>query len=401
MVELNFPACLAEDFPTQLPRAISAVDRIITSIEGADFSPLARNSPGLDTSSWDWRTYLRCSIARMVHVLAALEERGVTSGRVLDFGSYFGTFSLFLAEAGFTVDALDAYRRYAPALDGPVRLLGGAGVSLLDFDDVGRELERIAADQYDVVLCMGVIEHIPHTPRYLLTAFDRVLKPGGQLVMDTPNQAHIYNRQKLARGESIYAALPTQFLSERPFEGHHREYTLPEMVWMVEQIGHTDVRCETYNYSVYEQQKLVGRDEANHWAAVRDPLMRELLLTVSTKSGRPAAAGRESGDWRRGFVDKETVWQRRLPSGAGTTTVSPESEQMLVELQQEIEKRDALIRDVNTRAVEDVSKRDGMLAALEAGSQAEIQRRDAIIDRLRREWPLWRKLWARLGGPQS
>src|SRR5213083_1809737 len=82
--------------------------RILTAIAGSDFTSLARRSPAL--AGFDWLGYLRCSLARMVHAAAALRRRGVVSGRLLDYGSYFGNFALMFARSGFSVDAVDSYR---------------------------------------------------------------------------------------------------------------------------------------------------------------------------------------------------------------------------------------------------------------------------------------------------
>ena len=107
--DLNFPECLRTDFPDELPFAIDAVQRVLETTANHSFGTLAVHSPAL--AQFDWTNYLTCSIARMVHVLAALRRRGVT-GRVLDYGSYFGNVSLMLREAGFTVDAVDSYTVY-------------------------------------------------------------------------------------------------------------------------------------------------------------------------------------------------------------------------------------------------------------------------------------------------
>ena len=100
-LNLDFPHCLEADFPDDLPGACSAFESIADAIAGADFSALSRRSPAL--TGFDWRSYLRCSIARMVHAGAALRRRGVVSGRLLDYGSYFGNFALMFARAGFSV----------------------------------------------------------------------------------------------------------------------------------------------------------------------------------------------------------------------------------------------------------------------------------------------------------
>src|SRR4030095_26918 len=180
---------------------------------GADFAPLARRSPAL--SGFDWSGDLRCSIARLGHTGAALRRRGVLSGRLLDYGSYFGNFALMFARAGFSVDAVDSYRAYEHTFDGPRRVLAEAGVHVHDFDDLGYGLSELET-RYDVVLCMGVIEHIPSSPKPLLDALNRVLRPGGTLVIATPNLVHLYNRQKFARGETVMADIQAQYETELP-----------------------------------------------------------------------------------------------------------------------------------------------------------------------------------------
>jgi 2-polyprenyl-3-methyl-5-hydroxy-6-metoxy-1,4-benzoquinol methylase len=315
VLRLDYPACLADDFGPQLRSAEPAVDAAIQRITGGDFSPLAEHSPEL--SGHEWSVYLRCSIARMVHVAAALERRGIRGGRVLDYGSYFGNVSLMLRARQFEVDAIDGYMAYGGAFDGIRSMLKDAGAVVRDFGDVGRDLRGLPAEHYDVVCCMGVIEHIPHTARVLLDPVNRVLKPGGCLVIDTPNLAYLYNRQRLARGESVMASIASQFHADPPFEGHHREYTPAELVWMLRQIGHRDVTLELFNYSVYGLPVLTGVDLANYWAMALDPPARELILAISRKpraGEAPAAPDAGEGDWASLVEETEPSWIRRVPA---------------------------------------------------------------------------------------
>jgi len=305
-LRLDYPDCLAKDFPADVPAAVRAVTCVTEAIQGRDVSSLADHSPELAT--FDWTSYLRCSIARMAHIAAALRRRGISGGRLLDYGSYFGNFSVMFASAGFRVDAIDSYRRYGSAFE-PVReLMRKSGVTLHDFDDAGRDLRGLQDGSYDVVLCLGVIEHIPHTPRLLLQSLRRMLKPGGCLVIDTPNHAYIYHRQKLGRGESVMAHIAAQFNAEPPFEGHHREYTAPEMAWMLAQSGQRDITIEMFNYSVYALPVLTGEDLANYWASALDPLSRELILTVSIRHDGPLSV-----DGSERFEETEPSWAASVP----------------------------------------------------------------------------------------
>jgi len=382
-LNLDFPRCLEPDFPDDLPGALSAFESIAEAIVGADFSPLARHSPAL--SGFDWRGYLRCSIARMVHAGAALRRRGVFSGRLLDYGSYFGNFALMFARAGLSVDAVDSYRAYEHAFDGPRRVLAESGVRLLDFGDVGYDLAGLDAC-YDVVLCMGVIEHMPSSPRPLLDTLNRVLVAGGLLVIDTPNFVHLYNRQKVARGETVLADIQAQYETELPFEGHHREYTIPDLVWLLRRIGHRRISVEAFNYSSYALGTLSARDVHNHWNMVRDPTMREYLMTVSAKPATADVAGRDERDWRSLIEDPEQSWLRLLPEAMADqpTEVDVDRELQIVKVQQnyevvqhEVNVRDQMIRELHDRLVH------------------EVQLRDEIIDGLRREQDWMRSGWRR------
>ena len=373
-LNLHFPQCLEPDFGAQLPLAVDAVESIIASIDGVDFEPLVRRSPGLRGN--DWNNYLRCSIARMVHASAALSRRGVTRGRVLDYGAYFGNFSLLLGRMGFDVDAVDSYRTYEGVFDRPRDLLHNAGLRSFDFADVGHDLHALESDSYDVVLCMGVVEHLPDTPRRLFASLNRVLAPGGQLILDTPNLVHLYNRQKLARGESVMPDLETFFYGQGPFEGHHREYTFSELVWMLHQIGHTSISVESFNYSLYGGGTLFGRDILNYWLMVRDPSMRELLMSASTKSNQDRATPltpRPSESWQALLTDPEVTFQRAIPSELldRPPEAGVAAELMVEKLQAAITQRDEEFRRMHDHLQAEVNLRDQLLQKLQAQINGE------------------------------
>ena len=131
---------------------------------------------------------------------------------------------------------------------------------------------------------MGVIEHIPHTPRPFLLALNETVKRGGWLLLDTPNLAYLYTRLRLERGESIFCPLPAQWGTAIPFEGHHREYTISEITWMLEQLHHDPVEIETFNYSYLALSVLQGADLENHRRMEADPTMREIIFSVSRRT---------------------------------------------------------------------------------------------------------------------
>jgi 2-polyprenyl-3-methyl-5-hydroxy-6-metoxy-1,4-benzoquinol methylase len=243
------------------------LEAIIAAVAGVDMLPLARQSPGL--VGFDWVTYLRCSAIRVDRMVAQLSP----NMRVLDFGSYFGNFSLAARAVGCSVEAVDSYstddyRPLAPC----VALMRDAGVV------VHSDFTAVEGQVYDAILCASVIEHIPHTPRSLLQQLVGMLAPGGLLILDTPNLAYYYKRQDLLAGKSIFLDIKHQFHTAIPFEGHHREYIVDEVVWMLREIGLEVMHTETFNYSVPEASM-----NTRIMAAMHDSTMREMILAVGRK----------------------------------------------------------------------------------------------------------------------
>lgn len=280
-VTLDLEGTLVREFGEKFAAAEAATARVLAAIAGVDLEPLARRSPGL--KGYDWPAYLRCSLARVVRVQRALALHVPAGGRVLDFGSYFGNFSLACRALGYRLEAIDAYREYGDALAPCAALLRQEGVAVHDFAEAGTDLGGLQRSAYDAVICAGVIEHVPHTPRPVLEAIGRVLRPAGVLVLDTPNLAYLYKRLALLRGETIFSPIQGQYFTDLPFEGHHREYTVPEVAWMLGAAGLEVLSIETFNYSTYAQAALSGEHAAYYRQMERDPSLREVILAVARR----------------------------------------------------------------------------------------------------------------------
>ena len=176
-LDIDLSAGLGHEFPDEYPVAASTAQAVIALLGSADLAPLAKRSPSL--AGYDWANYLRCSQCRVVRALRALKQHVPNDGRVLDYGSYFGNFSTAAAAMGYRVDAIDCvsilWRR--------ARAVGEHAAhswccAILDFADTGHDFAA-AAGNYDAVICAGVLEHIPHTPRQLLEGITRLLAPRG------------------------------------------------------------------------------------------------------------------------------------------------------------------------------------------------------------------------------
>ena len=112
--------------------------------------------------------YFRQSITRVYHLVTALRKLGMDTGTLLEIGSLFGTFSGTLQKLGYKVTAVDRYSNFCGALDGYINDLRSVGVDVIeaDADNESEIIDRLP--QFDIVINMAVVEHIPHTPRYFL-----------------------------------------------------------------------------------------------------------------------------------------------------------------------------------------------------------------------------------------
>lgn len=234
--------------------------------------------------------YLRASSIRVFHLANMLREMGLPRGRILDLGSYLGTFALPLRRLGYEVTAIDRYTAFNSGIDGYVNAMREAGVELV-YSSVETELDDLARlGQFDAVISMAVIEHIPHTPRPFLEKLASHVRPGGILALDTPNHVRYWNRKAMAAGESVHQSIEQQYRSAIPFGGHHREYTMQELVWMMQQVGAVDIHSRFFDYNVIQFEELY-RDHLEALLQMTiDPSLADTLL-VAGRINQSKASG--------------------------------------------------------------------------------------------------------------
>jgi SAM-dependent methyltransferase len=57
----------------------------------------------------------------------------------------------------------------------------------VDLFDAEKDTFPYADESFDTVLCCELIEHLPTDPMHMMSEINRILKPGGHLVLTTPN----------------------------------------------------------------------------------------------------------------------------------------------------------------------------------------------------------------------
>lgn len=82
-----------------------------------------------------------------------------------------------------------------------------------------------ADEQMDIVVFGEVLEHMTNDPMHAIREISRVMKPGGKLVLTTPNAARLENVIALVEGRNLY----DPYSAYGPYGRHNREYTRDEL----------------------------------------------------------------------------------------------------------------------------------------------------------------------------
>ena len=80
-------------------------------------------------------------------------------------------------------------------------------------------------DEFDLIIFAEIIEHLLNDPCSVFREIKRVLKPGGTLILTTPNVARLENVARLIAGANIY----DPYSRYGPYWRHNREYNCHEL----------------------------------------------------------------------------------------------------------------------------------------------------------------------------
>lgn len=163
---------------------------------------------------------------------------------VLEVGTAPGYFTRLLVGSGYTVSGVDLAPERRAAL----------------WDELGVEVRRANLDQdpipypdqsFEHVVFCEVIEHLLFSPVPTLREIYRVLKPGGSLVLTTPNDRFVSSRLRLLGRMLLWQSTEPQDEFQRKmnlqglshYQTHARTYTMDELVWVIWQGGLPDRRA--------------------------------------------------------------------------------------------------------------------------------------------------------------
>jgi SAM-dependent methyltransferase len=116
--------------------------------------------------------------------------------------------------------------------------------------DVTSDSEPFHAGSLDFVVYAEILEHIKYPPRPILEKLSRILRNGGRLVLSTPNFGRFDNIWRLTRGYNLTEAYPDGIpigADATDYIEHVREYTISEVVTLIQDAGLTVSRVLMFN----------------------------------------------------------------------------------------------------------------------------------------------------------
>lgn len=117
--------------------------------------------------------------ARKAWIERRLDAALTSPQKVLEVGVGCGTFTRYLSEKNATVHAVDINQQF---LDG---VAGLPGVEVLNADAT----KDLGLRDIDIAVCSEVLEHVPpRDSQSMLQQFASSLKPGGMLILTTPQR---------------------------------------------------------------------------------------------------------------------------------------------------------------------------------------------------------------------
>ncbi|MGY8635583.1 class I SAM-dependent methyltransferase [Bradyrhizobium sp. 14AA] len=120
--------------------------------------------------------------ARRAWITDAVRRFAQRKGRAVEIGPGSGIYIPMLKEVFFEVYVVDCERVYLEPIE--ARYAEDAAVHI-ELDDI--TASRLPEAHFDLVLCSEVVEHIPDS-RAAFLHIARILKPGGILVLSTPQR---------------------------------------------------------------------------------------------------------------------------------------------------------------------------------------------------------------------
>jgi glycosyltransferase involved in cell wall biosynthesis len=204
-----------------------------------------------DISTWvapEAREYAGQHETRFLHTLG-MTPAGEASKSILEMGAYMQITPALRFQLGYGTVRGCYYGRLGEVDHKSIVSKSGEVFECdVDHFDAERDVYPYTDESFDTVLCCELIEHLFSDPMHMMSEINRIVKPGGHLLLTTPN---LGSRRAIAAVLQGYhpSFFPAYIRPRQEGEDaearHNREYVPMEIQHLLTDAGFEVVRLET------------------------------------------------------------------------------------------------------------------------------------------------------------
>lgn len=241
------------------------------------------------------RDYAETHLTRLERTLE-ITPRGGPGDRVLEMGAYLQITPALKHRLGYG-EVRGCYFGPAGHTDTKCVTSSTGEKFACDIDLFDAEKDRFPYEDQSLatVLCCELIEHLPNDPVHMLAEINRILKPGGHLVLTTPNITSLRALSGILQGfhPMLYSDYVRPKASGEVDPRHAREYAPREVSDLLENCGFAIELLETGPFR--------AKPGVEHkWV---ESLLERYLLTQQHRGEGIYVVGRKTGPVKQRYPD--------------------------------------------------------------------------------------------------
>jgi SAM-dependent methyltransferase len=231
--------------------------------------------------------YFETHHTRLAKTLEMIPPGG-PSTRILEMGAYMQITPALRYKLGYG-EVRGCYYGPAGRVDQRVATseTGETFECFIDHFDAEKDCFPYPDGHYDTVLCCELIEHLGADPMHMMAEIHRILKPGGRLLLTTPNAVSLRAIGAILQGyhPGFFTAYIRPSARGETEARHNREYAPGEIRALLENSGFTVERLESGEF----------REEPHPEFGWVRHLLRHYKLETELRGDGLFALGRKTG----------------------------------------------------------------------------------------------------------
>jgi SAM-dependent methyltransferase len=230
------------------PAAVSQVAPAEMADPPAPVSPTVAEETITTWIAPEGRDYAATHKSRFLHTLE-ITPPGDASRSILEMGAYMQITAPLKFQLGYGTVRGCYYGQLGRVDHKTVTSESGETFECdIDHFDAEKDTYPYSDASFDTVLCCELIEHLFADPMHMMSEINRILKPGGHLVLTTPNIGSLRSVSAILLGYHpafFPAYIRPRVDGEETEARHNREYVPMEIQHMLTDSGFEMVRLET------------------------------------------------------------------------------------------------------------------------------------------------------------